>query len=876
MTSYGASIQLTDNMTSVLNSVITAVNMTISTVESMQSSVDGFDASGFGVIHDAMAQAQVAVDAFHEKMQEPVKVPEPEITWTSSNFEVFTNTGADRFVSESQSALHYMNQLIAKQNEIAQLAANADIFPENAVKDLGSIGDRLSIIQNKMQLIESNPANPLDPHALNELESLRHQLTQALTYQEQMNTAVKDLDVSRVNQLYHQLNNIVNQTEQEIRDNVNAQGQFNSSIDEGVAASGNLKDAISRVASAFGLYKIADVLKDSTQELISLSDDMTGYEARLMLNVDEGSIDEVKAKIYNAAQDSRADYADMMATVSKLGVLAGDSFSDSLGNVNYEQIIDFQELMNKNFVVGGASAEEQAAAMYQLTQAMASGKLQGDEYRSITENAPLLNQAIEDYMTNIVGVEGTMKEWAADGLLTADVIKNAVFSSANEINAKFETIPMTWGQVGTQLKNEAVVMFEPVLEKINELANNDEFLNVLNNVKSALGVVVNFAMSSIDMIANGAIWISDNWSIISPVIYGIVAALSAYAVYLGITKAIEFASAAGKIIMCMASYAHAAAAKTEASATAQATAAQYGFNTALLASPVTWIIIALIALVAIIFVVINAINKATGSSISAIGVIFGALCWFGALVVNMVIGLINSIIQFLWFLFVEPFIWIIEWILNVCMGGFDSFGGAVANLIGNILSWFLSLGKVVTTIIDAIFGTDWTGGLTSLQDTVLAWGQTDDTITISKEAYQINRLDLTDAYDWGYSKGEALNESISGIFAIDTLTDYETLTGENETDYAAYLTSIEDIAENTANTTSGIKDSIDEISDDQLEWLRKIADRDTINRFTTAEIKLDFTSSATLNSDMDIDGYINTFTRELQETLVSTAEGLEE
>ncbi len=224
MTNYGASIQLTDKMTPILNNILDALNMTVSGVYSMQSAVSAsIDTSSFDAVRDCV----VGLDELRESAKEPIKAPEsspPEpqtYTWSSGNFEVFTNTGADRFVSESQAALNMMNQLTAKQNEISAKAANTDIFPPNAVSDINSIGDRMNAIKTKIGQIESNPMNPLDPSASSALENLRQQLSQALDYQNQMNAAVEKMDVERANALYRQLDSVVNQTEQSLRDNVN-------------------------------------------------------------------------------------------------------------------------------------------------------------------------------------------------------------------------------------------------------------------------------------------------------------------------------------------------------------------------------------------------------------------------------------------------------------------------------------------------------------------------------------------------------------------------------------------------------------------------------------------------------------------------------
>ncbi len=650
---------------------------------------------------------------------------------------------------------------------------------------------------------------------------------------------------------------------EEIDGNRNKQKRFNDTIRTGSSYASGMSNIFNKMMTVAGSY----IGMQGIGEAFTFSDEITNNEARISLMLDNGSVQDVKSQIYSAAQSSRGDYADMMNSVSRLSLLAGSSFSDAYGNVNFDEVIRFQELMNKNFVIGGASASEQSSAMYQLTQAMSSGRLQGDEYRSITEHAPLLAKSIESYMAN-AGVEGTMKEWASEGLLTADVIKAAVFSSSDEIEQRFSEMPMTWGQVATGIKNRTTGIFDPVLEQINSLANNQEFLSVFNNIMNGVSRAAGAASVLIDVLANGAVWISNNWGFIAPVVIGVAAAIGlAYSVYNAVQMIHNIQTqieTVQKYKAAQAALAHSGSLTAEEIATHKATIAQTGFNAAMLASPVTWIILGIIALVAVIFIVINAIQKATGTTTSACGMIFGAVVWLGALLLNTVIGVINSIIQTFWTLLVEPFIGMIEWMFNAATGGFDGFGGYVANLIGNIISWFLSLGKVVTTIIDAIFGTDWTAGLSSLQNDVLSWGKTENSVTISRDAPLIEyRMNMTEAYNWGAEKGDSFWSGVKDKFSF-----------ENELENSA-LSEITDYTASVAGTTSDIADTVSASSDDELEWLRKLAERETVNKFTTAEIKLDFSSSATLNSDIDIDGYINTFTTELQEVLVSTAEDLE-
>lgn len=299
--------------------------------------------------------------------------------------------------------------------------------------------------------------------------------------------------------------------------------------------------------------------------------------------------------------------------------------------------------------------------------------------------------------------------------------------------------------------------------------------------------------------------------------------------------------------------------------TAAASAAVFTFNSALLASPITWIIMLIAVVIGLLYGVVAIINKVTGSSISATGLICGAIAVAGAFIGNTVIGLLNALIQYIWAIFVAPFLGIVEWILNVCNGGFNSFGDAVANLIGQIIGWFLNLGKVVTTIIDAIFGTNWTAGLESLQSSVTAWGKNENAITLDKNAPTVDyRFEYGDAWAAGNDFGKGIDAKIGGMFNMGGLGD---TSGFDLGDIAAYTG---ETADNTGKTADALA-----VTEEQLEYLRDIAERDAINRFTTAEVKIDMTGMTNrIDGSADLDGVISQLTEGFTEALVTAAEGV--
>ena len=627
-------------------------------------------------------------------------------------------------------------------------------------------------------------------------------------------------------------------------------------------------NAARTLKSAFGAVS-GIIAALGVKEVVEMSDSLVQTTSRLnMMNDGMQTTDELVQMVYASSQDARGEFNAMADVVARFGNNAKDAFSSS------EEVVAFSNLIQKYMTVAGASTSEAANAMLQLSQGLGSGTLRGDELNSIFEQAPNLIQAIADYLDVPIG---QIRNMASEGQLTADIVKAAIFASADDINAKFAEMPMTWGQVATSMKNTAIMAFQPVLQQINDIANGEQFQSMMDGITNIMYKIGNVAAKVFGFVASIGAFVAEHWSIIAPIMWGVVTALTAYTVALGIHKAIQVVSGIIKAIATVIEVAHAkavlanvAAYDAETVATAKATVAQAGFNTTLLACPITWIILAIIALIAVVYLVVAAINKVTGSTISATGIIFGAVATVGAAIWNIIVGLVNGIIQFVWAFFVAPFIGIIEWILNVCNGGFDSFGGAVANLVGQIISWFLSLGQVVTKIIDAIFGTNWTAGLQSLQNKVVAWGKNENAITLSAEAPDIggSRIAYGDAWNAGYSLGEGIEDKVSGLFGGSAFDMSSFDIDSAYTDTGAG--SLADAANATASNTS---DNLD-ISNEQLKYLRDIAERDAINKFTTAEIKVDMTNNNNISSGVDLDGIITSLSDGLREAMEVAAEGV--
>lgn len=660
-----------------------------------------------------------------------------------------------------------------------------------------------------------------------------------------------------------QANNEVNQMAEGYHRAAQQEEVLNRGLRNGTNAAGGLLGKVKGIVATLAAGAGA-------KALLGLSDKMTSTTARLSFMVDDGgSVDALEQKIMASAQRSRSYYMDTASAIASMGSNAGRAFG------NNDELIGFMELINKSFVIGGASAEGQSAAMLQLTQAMAAGALRGEELNSILENAPSIARAIESYM----GIaEGSIKQYAEQGLVTAEVVKNAMFASADDINAKFESMPMTWAQICTKMQNTALAAFEPVLTRLNQVANSAQFNTVINGAINGLAMLASVATGVLDLLINGAAFVVDNWSWISPIVYGVVAALIAYH---GAMLAINTVTAIKNTLDAISaarSAIKAGATLTEAAATTTATGAQVGLNAALAACPITWIVVLVIALVAAIYAACSAIAKFTGIANSGFGVICGG---------------INVVVQF--------FVNLGLTIANIALGIWNALGAcaqnigiAFGNVIAGVQSWFYNLLSTALTVVAGICEAlnklpfvefDYSGITNAASDYAAkaaeASGNMQDFVSVGDafnegmstfETWQDGWVG--DAFDaganWGDGVAAGVSDAIGGLFDMDlgAATDYGTGMGNFALD------DIADYTGQTAANTGAAADALS-ISTEELEYLRDIAERDAINRFTTAEVKIDMTGMTNrIEGGADLDGVISVLTDGFTEALLTAAEGV--
>jgi tape measure domain-containing protein len=915
VSSIQTGIELNDQFSGVLNNIISSVNLAVSAMYDMQQSMNAdIDTSSIEGARDEINQATAAIEAMNQAAsrqtapdiappvvdggnQEPISVPvdpvlpdplvenpepiRPEIQpnappdpinvpiqWESDNLDVFTGTGVERFQQEVQSANDMLNTLNTTQARISQTAQGMDILPDAAVQDMNTMQQRLSAIQQRIQQIENNPVNVGADNANAELEQLRMQLNQAIQEQNSLNQAMQNMDVSAANDAYLRLSQTVGNTERYIRDNVDEQGRFNQEISAGTQQANELTNTIKRAVAAY-------VSIQSVGKALNISDELVQTTSRLnMMNDGVQTTAELVNMVYAAAQDARGSFSQMADVVARFGNNAKDAFSSS------EEVVAFADLIQKQMTIAGASTQEAANAELQLSQALGSGVLRGDELNSIFEQAPNLIQNIADYLDVPIG---KIREMAADGELSADVVKAAIFSAADDINSKFNEMPMTWGQMWQSMQNTALIAFQPVLQRLNDLANSEAFQTFIQGAIEAMAVLANIVLNIFDLIGTVGGFIADNWSVISPIIYGVIGALAVYAAYLGIVKAIEIASAAASMIHSLAMSAKIAVMAAVTGQTMAATAAQMGYNGALYACPVVWIIMLLIALIAIIFAVCNAIAKMTGIANSGFGVITGG---------------VNVVIQFFKNLGLT--------VANIALG----IGNAIAALASNMMtafhnaicsvqSWFYNLLSTALSVIEGICAAlnklpfvefDYSGISSAADDYAAkaseAAGNKEDYQSISDafnegfttfDAFQDGWA--SDAFNAGAAWGDGIadkvsNFSLSDVFGqtdIPNVGDYTS--GFND---AIANSGVGDSIGNIDDNTGKIKDSL-EVSEEELKYLRDIAEQEAINRFTTAEINVDMSGMQnTVNSGDDIDGFMTKLTDSVNEAVDNMTEGVHE
>lgn len=797
----------TDRVNSEIESLRGKLTQAVETQEQLSAAMAQMD---IGATNAAYQRLNAIMDSTDRSIRnnltastpEPVSAPMP--TWQGvSGSEIFMNTGAERFQNELQSANQMAQQLYQSQRAISAQAAGMDIVPPGMLNDVTAVQNRMQALSARIQSLNNIPVDLQTDRTNNELEGLRSKLTQAVSIQENLTQAMSRMDISAANTAYQRLNTIIDSTDQDIRDNLTAQEQFNQSVQNGQGAASGLESRLKNLA-------LTAAAAFSVQKVIGLADSFTQTTARLnLMNDGQQTTLELQEMLFQSAQRSRAAYGATADMVAKLGQRAGDAFSSNA------ETIAFAENLNKQFVIAGASQQEMSAASLQLTQALGSGVLRGEELNSVFEAAPNVIQTIADYLDVPIG---KIRGMASEGQITADIVKNAMLAATDDINAQFASMPMTFEQVGTAVQNMLLQTFQPVIQAIGQ----------------------------------GATFINDNWSTVVPMFYGV---------------------AAGVLFLALAWGVHAAATWLAVVAN-QALVASMLANPLLWVAVVIGIVVAAIyrwvqavggIKVAWLMVVDSVLTKGEQMQIG-----------FSNMWMNMQNGIDNMVYGFTGFRFgvlnalsaLKVSALLI--INNLVNGAIDQINKLIAfanSIPGVAISTIQHVEFAASAAVEEQTKVQKRAAdLASMKDQNAADKKarqsTQDSIERHAAAEQMQRrADLAAAKSNAARKAEESGSSSAQY-------------GGGGGGGGGALGNIAGSSGDTAANTASMADSMD-MAEEDLKSMRDMAEQEIINRFTTAELTVNLGGITNqVNSNMDLDGIGQYLDDVIFETLETAAEGV--
>lgn len=585
-----------------------------------------------------------------------------------------------------------------------------------------------------------------------------------------------------------------------------------------------------------------NMVKNQIMGVVELADHVAGTNARLqMISGSQENVVALNNMIFESAQKARGEYMTMADTVASLSVNARDAFPDP------RETVGFVEGLQKLFVIGGASAENQKFALLQLQQSLASGKLQGDEFRSITENAPIL----QDMIAKTMGItRGELKELSTQGAITADVIKKAVLDNADEIEERFARMPKTWADHMTDIKNTAMKAFGPVVAYLSRIANSPAIKTAVGGIKQAITSVAPVVYYVVDLINRGINLAVGAFSAASGFIqrhsFAVRAGLILAATALGVFAAHALWAASGTIAAAVAAGMHAAASVADTAATEGLTAAFMGLNATMFASPLFIIPAVIVLIVGALYLGVAAFNHFAGTSISATGIVVGAFSWAFAIIRNILVFFINmaiAVANFFASVWNNP----LDAIYNLFADIWNGIVGLVAAAINNIIDMINKIPGIDKVKSGGFGHVDWT-----VQTRQIA----------GRIANPVEYSDLTSAAQWGYEQGASIGQISMpqvGTPAFDP-SKLENQAGN--------------IAGNTGKGADAAKrtaDALDSAQED-LRYLREIAEREAVNKYTTASVTIEMGGMTNnISNEMDIDGVVDVLSQGLLQSMAAGA-----
>lgn len=848
MATIESSIMLMDGMSRPLNNIVGAIETTINALNGINNTDVNIDTSRLSSASQMIANAGADLLAYQERLQNQINKNTsaqqrfnetlrmgnagstgPQVFgWNSSqNMQVFTSLGTQRYRQE-------LNDLNSMLNRMSGINISSSFrINSSAASDIDTINQRIEALKESMKALSTNNLGLSTEQSNARLERMRAQLSTILQVQNNLNSAMGRMDIADINAQYQRLNDILGNTEADIRDNTVAQEEFNRSILQGSKHSDGLLSKIGRIALAYAGFQ---TLKSG----INLSDNLTQNVARLnLMNDGNQTTDELQAMIYQAAANSRGDALGNIESISKMGLMAGDAFSSNT------ELVGFMELINKQFKISGTSAEGISAAMLQLTQAMGAGALRGEELNSILEQAPLIVKNIANYMGVPVG---QIKDLASEGKITSEVVKNAMFNAADTINKQFNSIPLTFADITTSMRNEAIKKFQNISSQLSSILNSERFRGFTNSFVDSIGIVLDIASRGMMVLSALGATIYDNWAVISPVIKSVAGIMSVYAGAVAISTIANGTMAVAQLASAVAMTIYNVATGKAIALTQQQTLAQWGLNSAILANPIVLIVS---GVVAALYLGVAAFNKFAGTSVSATGIIVGAFYAVGAVIHNVIGAVYNATLQ-LGSSIYNYIAGIVEFIGNV----FTHPITAISNLFLNFTNFIIDQLKVIGKITDTILGTNVSNTLGEIQNSLNNFVLDkvgENSFKVERKDFSKMMIDYKDPWQAaqnGYNFISDFNLKDEGKEATEKL--------------------LGDIAKNTEVSANN-----SDLTTEEIKYMRDLAEMEVINRFTTAEIKVEVGGITNqVNNSMDVESLYSNISDKLRETVAVVAEGV--
>lgn len=627
-------------------------------------------------------------------------------------------------------------------------------------------------------------------------------------------------------------------------------------------ASETLKASLGGIMNSFAGNLLANtvmngigMIKGAVNSITDTATEWASVQARLKLvaGSQENAI-YLNKQIFESAQRARGGYMEMADAVIQVSQSAHDAFPDP------RQAVEFMEGIQKVFAIGGASKEAQKNAMLQLTQGLASGQLQGDEFRSIAENAPM----IENIIAKSMGVSrGELKKLASEGKITADVIKNAIMNNMPEIEKQFESLPKTWGDHMQSIKNKAIKAFEPVFQRISDLANSEGIRELVDNVTGAIQMVAPVFYWLVGVVGetiNTSIWafntlsnfIRQHSSIMYLAMIVLGGVLSYYAVQAGIA-AVRTVIAAGAMAV------KAAADWVETAAILAMIVAQEGLNAALYACPLTWIIGLIVAVIAVFFLAVEVINYFCDTNISVLGIVVGAFYAFGSVIYNVFAlgwNIIAAFVNFLANVFKDPLAAVGNLFVDIWNGIWSFIKARINDIIG-------AINKIPGVKTEEVG--DSTGMLKRFE---VAGGET---TVMNKMEYS----SITGAAMNGYDVGAnlSLENLMPNMKGVQTPKEFDPSKLTPVSDHDAADKTKKNTGK-TAKNTGKIAKSID-MTNDEIKALRESAIDKSLKKWQDSNvIHIQINNDVEINNGTDLDGFTSQIAKGLKDAFTIQREGI--